>query len=188
MSSGVDNTIKVWELEGVRVSEALVASKRAEPSKNRTTFNPVFVQFPCFSTDKIHVNVVDSVQFMASNAILSKSTYNILILWMPETVTRTVSMACKPPSGVTVLRKFELDSCDFWFIRLGLCPETERLLAVGNKAGRVQIWDLEACEKPPSQRLPAQVRSTIRMVSFSPDGRLLVVCDDKGNVCKWDMV
>ena len=188
MSSGKDNTIKIWEVEGMRVTEALVASKRVEPSKSRTTFNPVFVQFPCFSTDKIHINVVDCVQFMASNAILSKSTYNILLLWMPETTTRTAKTACAPPSGVTVLRKFELNMCDFWFVRFGLCPKTERLLAVGNRAGGLQVWDLEACEKPPSQRLPAQVRSTIRMVSFSPDGRLLVVCDDKGNVRKWDMV
>ena len=187
VSSGQDKTIRIWDVDGVRVSEALVASKRAVPFKDRTTFNPVFVQFPCFATDNVHINFVDCVQFMASDAILSKSTYNSLMLWMPETATSTVSTACEPPSGVIVLRTFDLTLCNLWFVRFGLCPQTERLLAVGNRKGEVHVWDLAACEKFPTQRLPAQVHSTIRMVSFSPDGRSLVSCDDSANVCQWDM-
>ena len=170
--------------------EALAASERIVPSKNRTKFHPLFVQFPCFATKKVHINFVDCVQFMASGAILSKSTYNSLILWIPdppEATTKTVSTAYKPPSGVIVLRTFELRLCDLWFMRFTLDP-MQRLLAIGNRKGEVEIWELEACEKLPTQRLSAQVHSTIRMVSFSPDGRSLVACDDSANVCKWDMV
>jgi polycomb protein EED len=150
-------------------------------------------QFPYFATLKAHLNFVDCVQFLG-DMILSKSTYNSIVLWMPDipedspTVANAKSAAYSPPSDVIVLRTFDLEHCNIWFVRFSI-DDIGRLLAVGNIKGEVDIWDIDTCKKRSSQTLKPIVNSmvaTVRMISFSPDGKTLVACHDTGTVCKWD--
>lgn len=159
------------------------------PSKNRKSFHPLCEQFPFFATYKVHLNYVDCVQ-MLGDMVLSKSTYNSIVLWMPNIPDSPSDIAVKsaaysPPSDVIVLRTFDLDHCHIWFVRFSI-DEMGQLLAVGNIKGEIDIWDIDACKKKPSQTLKPMVNSTIRMLSFSPDGKTLVACNDTATVCRWD--
>jgi WD40 repeat protein len=192
-SSGIDKSIRLWKIDTTRVTEAVQASQKLTPTGNRESFHPLCEQFPYFATLKAHLNFVDCVQFLG-DMILSKSTYNSIVLWMPDipedspTVANAKSAAYSPPSDVIVLRTFDLEHCNIWFVRFSI-DDIGRLLAVGNIKGEVDIWDIDTCKKRSSQTLKPIVNSmvaTVRMISFSPDGKTLVACHDTGTVCKWD--
>jgi polycomb protein EED len=187
-SSGVDQSIRLWRVQEGRTEEALQASQKVANKEERKSFQPLCVQFPYFATEKVHLNFVDCVQFVG-DMILSKSTYNIIVLWIPDIPTLTDcslnSAAFAPPSDVITLRTFELVHCDLWFVRFGVDGKAQRL-AVGNIKGEIDVWDIDSSKKGPIQTLKPMIHSTVRMVSFSPDGKTLVACHDSGTICKWD--
>ena len=190
-SAGMDKSIRLWKTgEDSRVVEALQASQVVTSTGDRTSFHPHCEQFPYFATDKVHLNYVDCVQFVG-DLILSKSTYNSIVLWLPDIPESaaskvTNSSAYEPPGEVIALRTFDLNHCEIWFVRFAV-DDSGRLLAVGNIRGEVDIWDIDACKKKrPTQRLKPMVHSTVRMLAFSPDSKTLLACDDSAVVCKWD--
>jgi polycomb protein EED len=189
-SAGMDKYIRLWKTSEGRVVEALQASQAVTPTGDRTSFHPHCEQFPYFATDKVHLNYVDCVQFVG-DLILSKSTYNSIVLWLPdipETAASKVtnSSAYEPPGEVIALRTFDLNHCNIWFVRFAV-DYSGRLLAVGNIKGEVDIWDIDACKKKrPTQQLKPIVHSTVRMLAFSPDSKMLLACDDSAAVCRWD--
>jgi polycomb protein EED len=188
-SSGMDKSIRLWNIDDSKVSEALQASQTSESAgESRPSFHPVCEQFPYFASTKVHMNYVDCVHFVG-DLLLSKSTYNTIVLWMPKIPTgadsKPKSAAYNPPSDVIALRTFELDNCNIWFVRFAADP-MGRLLAVGNIKGEIDIWDIDACKKHPTHRLKAVNCSTIRTLSFSPDGKTLISCNDQASVFKWD--
>jgi polycomb protein EED len=189
-SAGMDKSIRLWKTGEEGVAEALQASQAVTPTGDRKSFHPHGVQFPYFATEKVHINYVDCVQFVG-DLILSKSTYNSIVLWLPdipETAASKVtnSSAYEPPGEVIALRTFDLDHCEIWFVRFAV-DDSGRLLAVGNIKGEVHIWDIDACKKKrPTKQLKPMVNSTVRMLAFSPDSKTLLACDDSATVCKWD--
>jgi WD40 repeat protein len=188
-SAGKDKTIRIWDITQGRVPEALQASQKYSPTQHRESFQPLFVEFPIFATDKVHINYVDCVAFVG-DAILSRSTYNAIVLWLPQIPEPTSkagkSTACSPPNGVIELRTFDLEYCDIWFLRFGT-DRSCRFFAMGNYKGEVDIWDMDSSTKRPAQKLVPIMASTIRMLAFSPDGTTLVACNDNACVCKWDI-
>ena len=81
-SAGMDNTVKIWALDTAEVQEAVRQSYLWTP-ESRVAFHTCFVQFPAFSTAKVHNDYVDSVRWVG-NLILSKSTENKVVLWCPD--------------------------------------------------------------------------------------------------------
>lgn len=106
-SSGVDKSIRLWSIADPFVSEALQASRRVPGSKtaDKTSFRPYCSQFPYFATTKVHLNVVECVQWLG-DMILSKSTYNSIVLWMPDLSdeSKVKSAAFTAPSDIIPLR------------------------------------------------------------------------------------
>lgn len=189
-SSGVDKSIRLWNLNDGKVKEALQASTSLNSPHDRQSFHPAMPQFPYFVTHKVHINFVDCVQFIG-DMLLSKSTYNSIILWMPilpkgsgPTSSFGAAAYC-PPSDVMTLRTFELHQCHIWFVRFAMDTKGTRL-AVGNIDGQVDIWDIDSCQERPSQRLKAVANSTVRTLAFNPSGNILVTCSDNGQVTKWN--
>lgn len=189
-SSGMDKSIRLWEVGKSRVSEAVKASQKMSHADDRLAFHPLCEQFPYFATYKAHVNFVDCVQFLG-DMILSKSTYNTIMLWLPN-ITKSASMdklddsaAYSPPNDIIVLRTFELDHCNIWFVRFA-ADSLGTQLAVGNIKGEVDVWDIDSCKKRASQRLKPTAAGTVRTLAFSPSGKTLITCTDSGSVCKWD--
>jgi len=198
-SSGSDASIRLWNMHDGRIQEALYATRSVLRSGQR----PVFLEhpFPYFVTKKVHKNIVDCVHF-CGDMILSKSSYDSIILWQPKEVERT---SCKigsatqmPPDEVIVLRTFSFEhGGSLWFHRFTVDP-TCRLMAIGNTKGEVYVWSLDTERDPPHrtrlERDPPDRTSvstgssrkrkthTIRNIAFSPRGSVLVACTDIGEV------
>jgi len=200
VSAGMDTTIKLWNLDNEVVSQAIIQSRERKylsgqnvhdskdiKSQNETeqhynsVFKTRFEQIPCFSTKQVHTDYVDCVQFMG-NLVLSKSISNAIVLWKPDLSDAKCGYIC---DKVIALREFHINQCESWFIRF---HTFNFMLAVGNNIGEIKIWKI--CSSPQKRHFAnlthQHCTSTIRMVSFSPDGNSLVaVCDD-ATIWKWD--
>ena len=233
-SCAMDNTIKLWNVKdasnesAVCVEAAIEASEDVmpndfpdikvyggKPKQVETKFKPVIQQTPYFSTNKVHTDYVDCVQFVG-DLILSKSVHNKVVLWKPlleknahhdenQTDNEAESESSpKIPSAIFFLREFTLSHCDSWFIRFHSPSPYHRILALGNQRGEVKVWHIggeKGCN--PEQKFYCNLTtsgvngvrssgnqdnsgSTVRMVKFSPDASCLVaVCDD-ATVWMWE--
>lgn len=105
-SAGMDNTVKVWPLDGPLVAEAIAASythaveaaeaaaRAVGPERESGTRPlgtpvpaPALCQFPVYSTDAVHSDYVDSCAFLG-NLLVSRSTDSRLLLWCPDVSAR----------------------------------------------------------------------------------------------------
>mmetsp|Transcript_31858 Transcript_31858/g.40880 ORF Transcript_31858/g.40880 Transcript_31858/m.40880 type:complete len:394 (+) Transcript_31858:25-1206(+) len=176
-SSGMDNSIKIWNLEQVKIKNAIKASYVQPRPSASCAFRTEFQQFPDFSTSNVHSDYVDCVRWVG-NLILSKSTHNKIILWKPD--------LSRGDSSVIILREYAFPDCNLWYVRFNLDSDL-RKMAVGNKSGRVFIWDVDGSTQPIAKITHPKCHSIVRHTSFSPDGRTLIsVCDD-ASVWRWDI-
>ena len=157
--------------------------------KTKEAFPTELCHFPDFSTRDIHRNYVDCCRWFGE-FILSKSCENKIVCWKPGGLEQKASVAGDKLSEnkSVVIHQLDIRDCDIWFMRFSLDPG-ERLLALGNQAGRIYVWDLEV-EEPRQiravQLAHAKCASAVRQTSWSRDGRTLVgVCDD-GTIWRWD--
>lgn len=189
-TAGYDQSVRLWNINNSTISEALQASYGITPAECRVHFRPVVHQFPYFGTSKIHNSYVDCVQWLG-DLILSKSTYNQIVMWQPDLAnTRHVTAAAyQLPEKVIVLRTFEIDNCNVWFVRFGIDPMGQ-YMAVGNLSGEVNVWKFDDDDAPKEcfQHLKTSKEVTIRMLAFSPDGETLVACSDNASISRWDLV
>jgi WD40 repeat protein/energy-coupling factor transporter ATP-binding protein EcfA2 len=71
---------------------------------------------------------------------------------------------------------------------LAFSPERgRRLLASGDKAGKVLLWDLDGSGTPAELTAGEETRPEIWAVAFSPDGNLLAAGDQDGGFRVWDV-
>ena len=189
-SSGHDSSIRLWNLHDGRIQEALRACSSMVTPENRTYFKSIEQQLPYFATKKVHGNLVDCVHF-CGNLVLSKSSYNSIVLWQPKDLDRVSSKvgsaAFIPPDDVIVLRIFYLEACDgLWFHRFAVDPAC-RLLTIGNMQGEIHIWEIDTNKDAPSHKIKTQGKyaaDTVRNVAFNANGTVLVACTDTGHVYK----
>eukprot|EP00956_Cyclotella_meneghiniana_P037452 scaffold138984_cov26-Cyclotella_meneghiniana.AAC.1 len=112
-----------------------------------TKFKPVFQQTPYFSTNKVHTDYVDCVQFIG-DLILSKSVHNKVVLWKAlvdkadNDEEESAEFSSRIPSAILYLREFSLSNCDSWFVRFHSPPPYHRVLALGNQKGEVKVWHI----------------------------------------------
>jgi polycomb protein EED len=201
-STSMDNTVKLWSLEkGTRVYDALQASHSmvakewdvsVHTAPTALVFKPASEQMPYFSSNKIHHDYVDCVEFVG-DLILSKSIHNCIVLWKPNLyslpIIRGKQSHVKPCNDITALWEFTMNNCNVWFIRFDTTTNGT-LLAVGNRTGQIKVWDIdEQASAVKKKDIPllrhANCDSTIRMVSFSPDGKSLVATCEDATVWKW---
>ena len=148
-------------------------NKKTKKKGPSDAFMPAYFQFPVYSTSKVHSDYVDCVRWVG-NQLLSKSTKNEVVLWKPF-----------PQRGrdhFTLLKRFPFPDGDIWFIKFATNPAATAM-AVGNKHGRLFMWDLNA--KAPQGQIGGaaaapvrchklehiKCRRTVRQVAFGPDGR-----------------
>eukprot|EP00560_Eucampia_antarctica_P008715 CAMPEP_0197826390 /NCGR_PEP_ID=MMETSP1437-20131217/3354_1 /TAXON_ID=49252 ORGANISM="Eucampia antarctica, Strain CCMP1452" /NCGR_SAMPLE_ID=MMETSP1437 /ASSEMBLY_ACC=CAM_ASM_001096 /LENGTH=149 /DNA_ID=CAMNT_0043426809 /DNA_START=598 /DNA_END=1047 /DNA_ORIENTATION=+ len=147
----------------------------------------------------MHTDYVDCVQFVGG-LILSKSIANTLALWKPQiyssrkTTTTNILLQHNNNnnnnkrlrnSAALPLRDFALTHCGVWFVRFQT-DRAGRMLAIGNTKGDIKIWEVGTHKNPFATLSNAQCTSTIRMVSFSPDGKSIIATCDDSTVWKWD--
>ena len=187
-SAGMDNTVKVWQLDAPAVVAAAARSHEAPRPRDGRPFATVFQQFPAFSSAAVHANYVDCARW-AGSLLLSKSTGNAVAMWTPDPHGDKRSPVARDdaaPKGdgdrddaALVLRQFHLPNADIWFMRFSV-DARRRLLAAGNKVGRVLVWDVDDPKDAPLAYLAhPRCNAAVRQVCFSPDSRFVALaCDD----------
>jgi polycomb protein EED len=218
-SSGMDNTIKLWDvIDGDPSGSKGTMQLATEKSGNgvlkkfpKAKFTPTVQQTPYFSTNKVHTDYVDCVQFIG-DLILSKSVHNKIVLWKPLLDKSDSSSGVtasdgnnaehtstgRIPSTILYLREFSLTDCNSWFVRFHSPPPYHRILALGNQKGEVKIWQIggdNGCHPDEKHYCDMNTsgigglgngNSTVRMVKFSPDGSYLVAVRDDSTVWMWE--
>lgn len=80
VSGGLDSTMKIWSLDGTKIRSLIVKSYGGDRSKESSV---EFIQFPEFSTNLVHNNFIDSVNWYG-NFILSNAVNDKVALWAPD--------------------------------------------------------------------------------------------------------
>ena len=160
ISAGMDNSIKIWNLEDPHISHAIDLSYTAPRRQNNLTFLTISQQWPVYSTDCLHRDYVDCVRFVG-NAILSKSTKNRIVLWLPDPL--------RFKGAPVILREYATNDCGNWFTRFGVSQELD-IFALGNTDGKVSIFSISA---------PASVLKIKPIVSSE-----YIISDNDGRITK----
>lgn len=163
-------------------------------SSSSLVFRTVYEQMPSFSTNKVHTDYVDCVRHVG-DLLLSKSITNVVVLWKPDFASSKNDDLGRLQSDIIALREFRLKHCDVWFVRLN-ADWDGRMMAVGNTKGEIRVWDLDAMATSSMTTLRQKClatltdrlcTSTVRMISFHPQGHCLVATCDDSTVWKWDI-
>ena len=147
-------TPDVWPVETKDGNQNAKPTPEARQNPS-TKFRTVYKQTPYFSTNKVHTDYVDCVQFVG-DLILSKSVHNVVVLWKPllghehnEHIHHTKLIDNKNtqnvhrvPSSILFLREFTLNHCNSWFVRFHSASPHHRLLALGNQVGEIKVWEI----------------------------------------------
>jgi polycomb protein EED len=197
VSGGIDNIVKIWDISN-DIRDAIVSSNNFSDSvlRSSTVTNTaewiatVIIQFPIFSTNRMHVHCVDCVEFLG-DLIVSKSTENVVQLWYPIVQNKKSPFGdiLQPPSSDAILlRTFHFNDGELWYIRFAIEPRL-KLLAVGTSRGTITIWTIgdESYQSvvKPIRNLHVNCQKTIRCVRFSPDGSMLFASTDDGLIYQW---
>ena len=134
-SSGMDYSIKLWNLVSPDVQNAINKSYSHDDRAGNIGFVSVPVQFPLFSTDKVHTNYVDCIKWVG-DLLLSKSLCNRAVLWTPDPLR----------GSVCIVGEYELTHCRNWFMKMSCC-DLLYVFAAGNTMGEVLLFHLT----PPSE-------------------------------------
>lgn len=90
---------------------------------------------------------------------------------------------------VSFIYRFEYEECDLWYIRFALDHDC-KYLAVGHDNGKIFMWNLDE----PDMLIKRSVlgrkncNSTVRQLSFSRDGKILIAVCDNGTIWRWDHI
>lgn len=151
VSGGMDHALKIWPLDGEKITTAINDSFTFNQNKSRTPFKTAKNQFPMFTTRDVHRNYVDSVAWYG-NCVMSKSCENSIVLWKPgklQEILDTDSIkgdvginSNRNDQTVTVLHKFECPENDIWYIRFGM-DEKQSLIAIGNQIGHIYVGQID---------------------------------------------
>eukprot|EP00474_Spongospora_subterranea_P010737 CRZ11195.1 hypothetical protein [Spongospora subterranea] len=187
VSCGMDHAVKIWfinqELQDlIALSYTNNVNNDLPPDnddKRRAPFPTKFVQFPVYSTDKVHSNYIDSVRFFG-DLILSKSVEEKIVLWEPIYQRHTVNQACT----ISVIKEFPFPDSNIWYVRFALDPSM-RFMAIGNLSGKLFCWEVDALDDP--GRILSNVKSscTIRCVTFNYNSSFLLASAEDGSVWVW---
>mmetsp|Transcript_24791 Transcript_24791/g.37677 ORF Transcript_24791/g.37677 Transcript_24791/m.37677 type:complete len:458 (+) Transcript_24791:25-1398(+) len=194
-SGGMDTTVKLWDVGESDVHQAILRSQLVKPQRwdkkvdPNSKFRLIYEQMPTFSTNKVHTNYVDAVQY-AGDLILSKDTHNTVVLWSPViNKSSRDKMQQRLPSEVIALREFTVNKCDVWFIRFSTDKQCQ-MLAIGNTVGEIKVWEIgtRPTKKHFANLIHQHCTSAIRMVAFNHDANYMVAVGDDATVWLWETI
>ncbi|XP_031632570.1 polycomb protein esc-like [Contarinia nasturtii] len=183
VSGGLDHMVAIWDLTTPEISAAIEMSTKYDANTSTRDFKTFFHPFPTFTTRRIHKNYVDCVKWFG-DFILSKSTENDLCGWMTDILpcdSKYLGTLAAPPDACTKLIEFNVENCDYYFVRFA--TNTIRgILAIGNMKGVVRLFDLETGDIAFETITNSRCTKNVRDLSFSRNGRDLVFCSDDGKI------
>mmetsp|Transcript_39362 Transcript_39362/g.70515 ORF Transcript_39362/g.70515 Transcript_39362/m.70515 type:complete len:197 (+) Transcript_39362:823-1413(+) len=177
-SCGMDSAVKIWSYTDFRTVVEDSNSWGEEPSR----FTTRYVQYPIFSSSKVHGNYVDCIRWLG-DLLLSKSVDDRILLWSVDLQQNQKNK--NSLESVDFLQEYHLEHADIWFIRFSLDFHC-KYLAVGNRIGKVFVYDVEKSTEP-IQRLGATgLKSAVRQTAVSYDGSSILCCCEDSSVHRWD--
>jgi polycomb protein EED len=90
VSGGMDCCLKIWTLENIAIRTLIQNSYAATDNAIPTV---KYIQFPEFSTNVVHNNYIDSVNWYG-NFILSNAVSDKVCLWAPDSAHLSVCLYC----------------------------------------------------------------------------------------------
>ena len=132
LSSGMDTTIKIWNLEKPDICQAIQLSDshpRPHDFSGELNFRTATQQTPLFSTNQVHSNYVDSVKWVG-DCVMSKSVCDSIVLWAPDSP--------RSANSSVILRRFKLPNFAIWYSQMDIFPPYD-WFAVGNDDGKVRV-------------------------------------------------
>eukprot|EP00253_Pinus_taeda_P025317 PITA_25317 len=88
---------------------------------------------------------------------------------------------------VDILQKYPVPECDIWFIKFS-CDFHYNSMAVGNREGKVYVWELQPSPPNLIARLShPHCKHPIRQTIISHDGSTILCCCDDGSMWRWDV-
>ncbi|BES91710.1 WD domain, G-beta repeat [Nesidiocoris tenuis] len=188
ITSGMDHSLMIWRLDKDYIEDAIAASYKFCASRSRRAFPTVCEHFPDWTTRNVHRNYIDCVLWFG-RMVLSKSTENNIILWQPGKIG-SEEKEINRNDDCSIVRKFGLQGCDIWFVKFTF-EYNRKLLAVGNKVGKVFVWDLDVPHPGKAPKLVlshAKCTKAIRQIAMSRNGSVMLYSCDDGSIWRWDQV
>lgn len=91
-SSGMDTSIKIWNLKDPKLLYAIqISDDLSVVASTDKSFPVEFLQFPLYSTTQLHTDYVDCVRWVG-DCLLTKSTNNRIVLWAPDAQRHKVQL------------------------------------------------------------------------------------------------
>jgi polycomb protein EED len=88
-SSSIDTSIKIWNLRDPKLLENIKLSDELDRKPDSVRYNVIFIQAPLFSTASVHMDYIDSINWVG-DSIISKSTNDRIVLWTPDALRHKV--------------------------------------------------------------------------------------------------
>lgn len=162
--------------------DLIAKSFKWDTSTARVNFGATHSYYPSFSSCWIHGNYVDCVRWYG-DLVLSKSVDHRIVMWQQEDVPEHPWETCSKfiilmvgsifrftssefyPLSLHdgVWQEFSFSSADIWFIRFSL-DFGLRLLACGNRTGKIYVWDMHDCPRQyPAKLTHKDCRSVVQV-------------------------
>ena len=186
ISAGIDHSLKMWNLTKENISTAIQNSNTISNSTIKS-FKTELINFPDFATRDVHYSYIDCVRWY-NNCVLSKSIENKIILWKPGHLEDEINSITRSNKNFIIIHKFQIKNADVWFVRFCL-DFTQKFLALGNQTGKIYVWDMNVNggnhDFSKTVLTHPTSKCTIRALSLSRYGRVLVAVNDDGQIFVW---
>lgn len=182
VSGGMDHNLVLWKLETEEIKDVM---NRSVTHKDGAVFKPIRLYEPNFSTRQIHNNYVDSVCWFGTTSFISRSLNGEIVIWKLEVGESGFNLKSTKVSMIHKLKEEDPENDRIWFVRAQL-DHSGSFLAIGDLQGKIHLWDLRAGEIKKSTVSHPKSTKTIRMISFSLDGSIMVACSDDGKILRFD--
>jgi WD40 repeat protein len=182
----MDHNLVIWKLDTQEISD------RIDESANYTdgdVFPTIRIYENSFMTHDIHQHYVDSVCWFGSFSFLSRSHMGDLVWWKLGALGESEpNFQASSATKIYTLKEKDEDAHRIWFLRTQM-DQQGKFLALGDIQGKINLWDFEAESVEDMKKWVVsspKSTKTIRMVTFSANGSILLAASDDGKIFRFD--
>lgn len=190
--AGMDNRIAIWNLNKDDIKE-LINLSNSYSKNDQTNFPTLRLYDPDFVNESVHRNYIDGLVWFGKNAYITKSCDGDIAFWRivelgtkVEDENEQLKMNLKPATYWST----KVKHCSSWFIRVNF-DRNSKCLALGDFLGQINMFDLDVKNLNEIKKAVIQSKSSksaIRNTTFSNDGKILIACNELGEILRFNKV